>query len=713
MKLHKKLLAATLALSLLLPLLSANVTAAGTVAYRWVPGQAMPTFSAPAGTLDAIDTRGLPFAETLVAACLQGIINRTQPRILIVNSDEGTRDSWRDILGLSYDVLASWQDGVRKYLGELNGVVIWNPAVQDTANVATTIAGVTDSLAVSPELAALLTAAPYSLPVTVDLRSELIADKIGAYRYLYHNYWNRCTRKTISGLVPDGHTNLRDFSVAVKAAVLWLDAGVPAERDVLKLFFKDTAQLDTFYTGWWPNEPKGIDFASAYGVMTVASDFYLNYTVYSGMSQRLSIPTVPAKPVLDNGKIYVSVLISDGDNIQYDQGAMLIDRLWGSPERGAVPIGWTATPVMLDAGPQILNYYYRTATPNDVLVCGPSGLGYSTSAQWPDKSFTQQYGKLTNAYFERSAFNIITVWHELGGQKADWFTGAMPSLLGLTTQGFSGLKIRHTESNVPVVWLGSDAITSIGGMSYESGVGYMKQHLSAAAKLPQMKAQFFAAQGNVWETSVSDFVRLRDELAREFPGKFEFVRPDHFMMLVNESYGKPYPAALQHAAAASVNSGGAGKAFDGSFTTGWEAPFSGEVTLQVDLGESYMLDRYVLKNAETNYLPSGLNTKAWQLQVSQDGNTWTTLDAVSNNGGGIVYRGLHYAAARYVRLLITDPGADSTARVQELEVFGVKTKDASFGKAVGNGFYDSFTKLVNVFFELFYRVVNWFKGIFG
>ncbi|MDR3345232.1 MAG: discoidin domain-containing protein [Oscillospiraceae bacterium] len=713
MKLRRKLIALALIAALLLPLLSANVTAAGAAAYSWQPGQAMPSFPAPAETLDAIDTRGLPFAEALAAACLQGIVNRTQPRILIINANEDTRDTWRDTLGLNYVRLGSWKDGVAKYLNELNGLVIWNPAVQDTANVATTIAGVTASLAVSPELAELLAAAPYNLPVTTDLRNEPITDKISAYRYLYNNYWSDCTRKTISGLVPDGHVNLRDFSVAVKAAVLWLDAGVPAELALLKLFFADVTQLDTYYTGWWPDEPKGISFASAYGVMTIASDFYLNYTVYSGMSKELTIPQVPAKPALDNGKIYVSLLLSDGDNIQYDQGAMLIDRLWNSPDRGKVPIGWTASPVMLDAGPQILNYYYQTATPNDVLICGPSGLGYSTSAEWPGETFTRQYGALTNDYFERSAFNVITVWQELSGKKADWFTQSMPSLLGLTTQGFSGLKIRHTSTNVPVVWLGSDAVNSLGGMSYESGVGYMYQHLSAAAKLPQLQAQFFAAQGNVWFTSVSDFVNLRDDLEREYPGRFEFVRPDHFMMLVNESSGKPYSAALQQPTTASVNVGAASGAVDGSFTTGWEAPDGAGSYLRVDLGENYLLDRYVVKNAETNYLDASLNTKAWQLQISTDGSAWTTIDSVSENSSAIAYRSVGAYKARYVRLLIGDPGADGTARVQELEVYGVKSKDATFVKSALSTIYGFFTKIVNAFFELFYLVFNGVKGLFA
>lgn len=708
MKLCKKLFAVVLAACLLASLVPLQAFAQEpTAGYTWEDGQALPVFCSPADTLDAIDTRGLPFAHKLAAACLQGIVNRTQPRILLCDANENERDLWPDLLELQYTFLEDWEAGVLKYIREIKGIVIWNPEIQDTANVATTIAGITDSLALTPALAGVLLAPPYSLPVICDLREEPITDKVSAYQYLYDNYWADCTRKTISGLAPDGHTNLRDFSVAVRAAVIWLDPREEAEKELLTLFFNDTTALDTFYTGWWPKEENGIAFASSYGVTTIPSDFYLNYTVYAGMSKEIAIPTVPAKPALENKKIYVMLLLSDGDNIQYDQGALLANRLWNSPQRGEVPIGWTASPVMLDAGPQLLNYYYQTATENDVLVCGPSGLGYSTSAQWPNDAFTAKYGRLTNGYFERSAFNIITVWHELTRKNAELFTQDFPALLGLTTQNVA-LKIRHSGNNTPMVWLGS----GFTGLAYESGIDKIKTTLSAAADLPQLSAQFFACQGNVWFTSVSDFVQLRDELEAAYPGRFAFVRPDHFMMLVNEAHNKPYTAALQKTANASGNATDAAQAFDGSFTTGWVAQGS-KTWLQVDLGDTYVLDRYVLKNAETAYWDASLNTAAWKLQTSCDGRFWHTVDSVKENTDGIVYRGLQNQKARYVRLLVENPGADGITRVQELEVFGIRQKDNTPCKQLAEHLYGKLTDLTNFIFDIFYPIYNLVKQLIG
>jgi len=374
--------------------------------FAWPLGQALPHFGAPAAVLDGLDLQEAPFDERLAAACLQGVVNRAAPRLFLVVEP----DPWAEDLGLRVEMLPGWKDAVEKYRDELGGLVIWNPDVPDTSNVATTIAAVRDGIAVSPELAAVFRAAPYELPVIKDLREEPIADKLGAYRYLYDNYWGQCTKRTLCGLAPDGHTQLRDFAVGVKAAVVWLNASEPKERALLRLFFEDCAPIDTYYTGWWPEESPGVALASTYGVMTIASDFYLNYTVYSGMPRDITVPAVPAKPKLERGKIYVSLLISDGDNIQYVQHFMRGDRIWGDPRRGEVPIGFTHSPLMLDAGPQLLNYYYQTATENDVLVCGPSGAGYSTAAHWPSKAVAQKYAAITNDYFERAGFNFITVW---------------------------------------------------------------------------------------------------------------------------------------------------------------------------------------------------------------------------------------------------------------------------------------------------------------
>ena len=164
--------------------------------------------------------------------------------------------------------------------------------------------------------------------------------------------------------------------------VFWLDPRVEKEADYIKRFFKDTKPVETYYAGWWPEEGAGIKIGSEHGIPTVPADYYENYTVYSGMSRKFDIPEIPAKPKLEN-KFYNAFMVSDGDNIQYCQHAMKKDDiLWPNEERGQYPISWTCAPTLIDAGPQLLNYFYKTSTDNDLLISGPSGVGYTDPQRW-------------------------------------------------------------------------------------------------------------------------------------------------------------------------------------------------------------------------------------------------------------------------------------------------------------------------------------------
>ena len=681
------------------------LTSQSTPNYTWPIGQALPSFGKPVDTLDGMELffDKTSFEERLTAACLQGIINRTEPRLFMIVEP----DPWATDLELNVTVFPEWKDAIVKYRAELSGLVVYNPDIPDTANVATTIAGIKDCLAVSPEMADILRVAPYNLDIVVDLRSEAkITDKLSAYRYLHETYWEQCTRRVVTGLYPKDHTQWRDFAVAVKSAVVWLDPAVPEESEVMQLFFEDSTPIDTYYTGWWPNEAAGVTLASTYGISTIASDFYINSTVYSGMSREITVPAVPAKPKMEDGKIYVALLLSDGDNTQYVQHFMRGDRVWGDRRRGEVPVGYTNTPAMLDVGPQLLNYYYKTATENDVLICGPSGLGYTTTAHWRDKEFTRQYAEITNSYFERTGFNFITFWRGATAQKLDWFAEKCPSLLGSTVQNWWGPRIRFMKTGAPNVWLGSHDYFERGYMSYDQGTANIKEQLTTVANKKTKAPQFQVAQGCAWDTTVSDLAQLAEDMQAEFPDRFVFVRPDHLMMLVNEYYGKPFMTSLRKTAKSTseAQSFEAANAVDGTFSTGWQAAAPGKAELIIDLGEEFSLRRYVLKNAETNYLDSSLNTKAWQLFISCDGEKWKSIDAVEDNGEAIVYRNLKNQKARYVKLTVENPGSDGIARIQELEVFGSKAKGFTAF------FYTCFERIsgfimtyVNVIAERFFR----------
>jgi hypothetical protein len=83
-------------------------------------------------------------------------------------------------------------------------------------------------------------------------------------------------------------------------------------------------------------------------------------------------------------KIYVVIQVGDGDAPKTLAGFMNKYSDWRSPSRGKVAVNWGVPPWMNDVAPAMLEYYARTATPNDGFFAGPSGLGYCNPTLLPN-----------------------------------------------------------------------------------------------------------------------------------------------------------------------------------------------------------------------------------------------------------------------------------------------------------------------------------------
>ncbi|HZG74217.1 MAG TPA: fibronectin type III domain-containing protein, partial [Paenibacillus sp.] len=143
----------------------------------------------------------------------------------------------------------------------------------------------------------------------------------------------------------------------------------------------------------------------------------------------------------------------------------------------------------------------------------------------------------------------------------------------------------------------------------------------------------------------------------------------------------PWIAGASNAAAgATVTSNGSlcsaneneAKAVDGLSTTKWCSGAAGDKWLQIDLkGQPYSINRWVVKHAGAGGEGASLNTTNFKLQKSVNGTTWTDVDTVSGNTANVTDRTLSTPIVenRYVRLYITDPGSDTTARIYEFSLY--------------------------------------------
>jgi hypothetical protein len=122
------------------------------------------------------------------------------------------------------------------------------------------------------------------------------------------------------------------------------------------------------------------------------------------------------------------------------------------------------------------------------------------------------------------------------------------------------------------------------------------------------------------------------------------------------SQGKPATASSSENAGTTAN-----LAVDGSTTTRWSSAFSDPQWIMVDLGATTAISRVVL-NWEAAY------GKAYQIQASADGSTWTTLFTETAGNGGLDDLAVS-GSGRYVRMYGTARGTGYGYSLWELQVF--------------------------------------------
>jgi len=468
-------------------------------------------------------------AEMYLFASLKGIVNRTQPRIFSYEGDafaEG-QYTWLQSLGLSWTEPADKWDLITKYRSELSGLIVYDPAQIHTVNLATVLAKDRKALIASPDLLSKLTAAPYNLPVLLDLRGQY-SSKLQVYQAIYNTYWPNIDHRLLIGLNPEVHkAALREYATALGAAVIWLDPDVAAESTLLNSFLS-SMPAGANYMGWWPEEGPGVQRASSYGIATVASDWATNLTVHSGMPRTVNLKPMPSKPALQN-KIYVAFILSDGDNLQYVEH--LMRKLWSNPDRGAVPMGWTLSPAMLDAMPGALNYYWQSSTNNDNLISGPSGYGYAYPNSWPSQSSLNQFAAKTEDYNKRAGFRVITIWNTITGginqNVGETFASYAPTTLGLTAQNTGGGLTIYNNS-LPGMAL---------SCNYCTNEQAMKDHIaSAAAGWNGTSPRFIIIQAQPWQNVTPTSFK---NVANSLNADYIVVRPDHIFQLIREANGLP------------------------------------------------------------------------------------------------------------------------------------------------------------------------------
>jgi len=320
----------------------------------------------------------------------------------------------------------------------------------------------------------------------------------------------------------------RDYIVATSAPVFWLDPNV-AEEAALFAQILTSFDANAAYLGWFPNgdEMSGVTLCAQNSAYVVAADDFYNSTVFSGVRAPIRRTQPPAKVPRLQKKIYLSLTMVEGDNIQYNQHRMR--QMWDDPMRGQVPLGWSISVLLRDIAPAMLSYYQETQTENDLLVAGPSGAGYTYPAMWP-ASTLPRYMRSSGEYMHRTGMKTLFAYNRDNSTDLT-LSPALVDLYKLYIPGLEGIVYNYETSSQANLIDGLPVATLLGVNDTPSGA----QALVAIAENWSGTSPLFVAAGlESWNMMPADAQALVNSLGSQF----EVVRPDVFFQLMRVILGK-------------------------------------------------------------------------------------------------------------------------------------------------------------------------------
>lgn len=636
----------------------------GTPELYWPPDRALPVFP-EAYHLDAADLTALDGDQQGLLVSLQGIVNRTRPRLYFYWGTDPTNLEWLQTIRIPYTMSTDPWSLFDRYRSEVCGAIVYDPNVPDTINLATTLAGVHNAVIATADLAG-----SFHLPIVTDLRGRF-ANKFAVYQYALSDIWPQLTKRMVTAISPsntqttanvqwttlfkvtqpvtnasnkatytadlsaflgqpsvyvqfqDAYSNtgwgpsvsqvtvtadgnviasfqpgtaaelpflfdpdssqiasggwrfadgtnyfiykftppagtkvltfstvmwnqyfvtatntqpsyqvvnplFRDYIVATKAPVFWLDPDVPEEAALFAKILQ-TVEPDTPYLGWFPNgdEMPGVTLCAQNSTVVVAADYFYNGSVFSGVRAaiRTSQPEAPI-PQLAN-KIYLSLTMVEGDNIQYDQHRLR--QIWDDPTRGQVPLGWSISVLLHDIAPAMLSYYQQTQTANDLLVAGPSGAGYTYPVMWP-ASTLPKFMRRSGEYMQRTGMKTLFAYNRDNSTDVA-LSSSLVELYKTNIPGLEGIVYNFETTSQASLIDGLPVTTLLGVEEASSGI---TQLASIAQSWNGTSPLFVAAGLESWNMMPADAKTLVNSIGSQF----EVVRPDVFFQLLQQSLSK-------------------------------------------------------------------------------------------------------------------------------------------------------------------------------
>lgn len=490
------------------------------------------------GAITIVDVRKDIGAARMVATAFEGLVNRDTSLCYLYLADHHVRqfnDTGRPfhVLEKGDGPMAGLESMFKEYSSRVKNIYIWSPEEDWSWDLAIMLSAQNDGLPLTEQMYSHI-ARKNGWKGGVERLYGRWSNRNAAYEWAMEKLQPNCHESIIFslGLRNDWVGNpwtLYDYAVATKGFTFWLDDANPEYAATIdKICANGHFRPGSVVMGYAQSGDDLLYITNKYNIGYVVSDFYANASFWCSYPNKAFKQRKGKAIKAEDGKIYVSVVFSDGDNLQFDQNA-LYDIWTNDTDRGKFPVGTTLCAGLQELNPFLIEWYYNQATDNDELLGGPSGYQFIYGRDYNDAGY-DQWLSLNRDWLKSAGFKTACFWHTSYG--TDHFDRY------IETCGLEGIftgdddMVLDVVDNVVIMNQGDHLVWE---KDLYNNLAYRE------ARLSKDRPHFL----NVYPTSetygrmgIARLVREMERLDKDFPGRFVFLLPKDNVATARKYYSK-------------------------------------------------------------------------------------------------------------------------------------------------------------------------------